>query len=404
MATSRTFSHYWLLAALVALTLPGMALAQGYGAGHTPVPGTGFTPPPPGPLDCNDPGNPLANCGFESGTFASWVPVDAVSPVIAMQVAAGGFYFGYGFFTSAPTEGTQSVVHGFDEFGATPTTLELGQDVSIPAGSSATLTFDYRGAWDLQTFGATLDRTFEVHIEPSGGGAPMQADTVLTATAGTAVLDTGSMTGNVDVSSFVGQSVRVNFVWTVPQSAVGPGFFEIDNVLIEIGADPADVTGEKTVTGSFVPGGAITYTVVLTNNGTGDQGDNAGDEFVDTIPAEITGVMATASSGTAAVAGNMVTWNGTIPAAGMVTITIDGTIDPATPPGTVISNIGDIFFDSTGDGINDAMGQTNAPPAGGPTVFTIGGIIPTLGGWGLGVLIAVLALLGMGTVMRRRLA
>ena len=44
----------------------------------------------------------------------------------------------------------------------------------------------------------------------------------------------------------------------------------------------------------------MTYTVTLTNNGTDAQADNAGHEFTDVLPAGLTLVSATATSGTAA--------------------------------------------------------------------------------------------------------
>ena len=52
--------------------------------------------------------------------------------------------------------------------------------------------------------------------------------------------------------------------------------------------------------GTFSVGGTVTYTVTLTNTGTGAQADNAGNEFTDTLPAALTLVSATATSGTAA--------------------------------------------------------------------------------------------------------
>lgn len=97
------------------------------------------------------------------------------------------------------------------------------------------LVFDYEAGW---WFGAgladpaTLDRTFEVVVEPSGGGAPMQTTTILTATAGSMNLDTGLLHGSVDLQAFEGQSVRVKFRWNIPESFTGPGFFQLDNVLL----------------------------------------------------------------------------------------------------------------------------------------------------------------------------
>ncbi len=218
---------------LLLAMIPAVLTAQPYGGDATlrgPVGGE----PVRGTLSCGAPANPFADCGFEAADLSNWVVADAASPLLPLQVAAGGSSVGYGFFATAPTEGVQTLVHGFDQVSGGADTIVIGQDISISAGSGATLTFDYRGAWDLMSFGATLDRNFEVHIEPSGGGAPMQVDSVLTATAGTIVTDTGALSGAVDVSAFVGQSVRANFVWDVPEGFVGPGFFQLDNVAVVV--------------------------------------------------------------------------------------------------------------------------------------------------------------------------
>jgi len=78
----------------------------------------------------------------------------------------------------------------------------------------------------MASFGATEDKTFEVNIEPSGGGAPLQTDLILTAEAGTtAIPNSGNnLVGIVDVSAFAGQSVRISFDWFVPQIFTGPVF------------------------------------------------------------------------------------------------------------------------------------------------------------------------------------
>jgi uncharacterized repeat protein (TIGR01451 family) len=98
------------------------------------------------------------------------------------------------------------------------------------------------------------------------------------------------------------------------------------------------VTGTMSVTGTLVPGGRITYTVLLTSSGTLPQYDNPGDEFTDVLPEGLTLVSASASSGGVAmnVATNTVTWSGAI---NSETITITATIKPGTA-GTSISNQG----------------------------------------------------------------
>ncbi len=136
------------------------------------------------------------------------------------------------------------------------------------------------------------------------------------------------------------------------------------------------VSASKTVTGTFVPGGAVTYTVTLTNNGSATTGDNTGDELTDVLPSNLTLVSASASSGTAVatVGTNTVTWNGAIPASGSVTITINATINTGTAGGTVVSNQGTASYDSNGDSTNDSSVPTDDPGVGGatdPTNFTV---------------------------------
>ena len=145
------------------------------------------------------------------------------------------------------------------------------------------------------------------------------------------------------------------------------------------------VTATKSVSGTFSPGGAITYSVVLTNIGAAAQGDNPGNEFSDILPASLTLVSASATSGSAVatVATNTVTWNGGIPAASSVTITIQATIKVTTSGGTVVSNQGTVSYDSDGNGTNDATAPTDDPSTPTPndaTSFTVtgGGGTPVL--------------------------
>lgn len=176
---------------------------------------------------------------------------------------------------------------------------------------------------------------------------------------------------------------------------------------------PASVSGTKTVAGTQSPGGTVTYTVVLTNSGTGPQNDNPGDEFTDVLPASLVLVSATASSGTATpdTGTNTVTWNGSIaPNGGTVTITIQATVSPTAQPGTSVSNQGTISFDSDGNNTNDATAVTDDPGvagAGNPTAFVIAGIsfvanVPTTGTLALALAALGLLLIGGLALSRRR--
>jgi len=138
------------------------------------------------------------------------------------------------------------------------------------------------------------------------------------------------------------------------------------------------VTGTKTASGTFVESGNVTYTVILSNSGTGAQADNPGNEFTDALPAGLTLISATATSGTAVatVASNTVTWNGSIAAGGSVTITIMASINTGTR-GMTISNQGSISYDADDNGTNESSAVTDDPGTQTPndsTSFLVGGV------------------------------
>ncbi len=174
-------------------------------------------------------GNPFVNCGFESGNFSGWVTQDLTSPFYALDVDGAGIDPWAGFFISNPTEGSWAALHGFDGDG--PGTISIAQDVLLPSGGPLTLYFDHREAWLF--FGGSLDRTFTVNVEPSGGGTPMQSTLILTAVSGISNSDTGPLTGEVDLTPFAGQDVRISFDWMIPENFTGPGFAQLDNVYVD---------------------------------------------------------------------------------------------------------------------------------------------------------------------------
>jgi len=136
---------------------------------------------------------------------------------------------------------------------------------------------------------------------------------------------------------------------------------------------PATVTATKTVAGTFRVGQNVTYTVTLSNSAAYDQQNNAGPEFTDALPASLTLVSATATSGTASTSGNTANWDGVVPAGGSVTITITATINAGTA-GTTISNQASVSFDADGNGVNEASNLSDDPAVGGasdPTSFLV---------------------------------
>lgn len=204
-----------------------------------------------------------------------------------------------------------------------------------------------------------------------------------------------SVSGGVTVNSMTFTSpTQVNLSLNTTAATAGLKTVTITNpdgqsangaILTVSGIPPAGavLSGTKTVAGSFVPGGAITYTLVLTNTGTGAQADNPGNELTDVLPASLSLVSANASSGTATatLATNTVTWNGALAVSGNATITVQATIKPGVAGGTLVSNQGSISYDSDGNGTNDAPAQTDDPAVAGasnPTVFTVGGAFFTV--------------------------
>lgn len=138
---------------------------------------------------------------------------------------------------------------------------------------------------------------------------------------------------------------------------------------------PATVSATKSVSGSFVEGGAVTYTIVLTNTGAFDQQNNTGPELTDVLPSQLTlvGASATAGTATANTGTNTVTWDGVVPAGGSVTITVNATVKTGTALQTV-TNQATVNYDANGDGTNEAAATSDNPatqPAGDATSFVV---------------------------------
>jgi uncharacterized repeat protein (TIGR01451 family) len=145
-------------------------------------------------------------------------------------------------------------------------------------------------------------------------------------------------------------------------------------------AKNVSMTATKTVSGAFVLGGLITYTVTLTNTGNGAQADNPGDEYVDVLPSQLTLVpgSTTASSGVITSAGNTVRWNGALDAGSALVLTIRATINQGTT-GMQVSSQGTASYDASHSGVNNRTLPTDDPGVAGaanPTVFVVGAMAP----------------------------
>jgi hypothetical protein len=243
-----------------------------------------------------NPLNPIVNGSFETGNLSGWSVKEltpASNPSLPVSVRGAGVQYPaptffaslyiLDYFASAPTDGQWAVLHDFN--GNDPATTafvnrrELYQDLTLPPGTT-TLEFDYRAAWELFRFGSTQARTFSVEIEPAGGGAALLTETILVAPNLTIEEDTDNPTGgtgdyppgNVDLSTLAGQNVRLKFVWNIPEPGTGFGFFQLDNIRLNMVANDAPVV---TVTApadaaTFVAGAPISFAASASDTGDGD--------------------------------------------------------------------------------------------------------------------------------------
>jgi uncharacterized repeat protein (TIGR01451 family)/fimbrial isopeptide formation D2 family protein len=335
-------------------------------------------------------------CPAGNGTFNAWsiivTPVhfvcSGITPAVtlsATKTVTGTFTVG-GTVTYTVTitnngTGGQADNAGHEFTDALPAGLTL---VGATATSGTATTAGNTANWD-------------------GSLAPLGGSVTITITATIDAGTQGTTIGNQGTVSYDADADGTNEA-TLPTDDPAVGGAS-DPTTFTVGA--AHVTGTKTVTGDFHQGGAITYTLVLTNSGAAATGDNAGDELTDTLPATVTVTGATATSGTAVTAGNTVTWNGAIPAGGSVTLTITATIH--NDASGTISNQASFTYDSDLDGTNDTNGVTDDPSVGGaadPTDIILivdAAPIPTLSEWGL-VFLGLGLMLAAWSALRRRTA
>jgi hypothetical protein len=179
----------------------------------------------------------LLNGSFEEG-FTNWVTSDLASPFQPLTVRENGYSPGFDFFSNVATQGANSATHGFD--GGGPGTISIAQDVGTIDFSSSRLTFDYRVAWDMFNFGgSSQDRVFSVVLRPSGGGTALATFEVVRANPGTVNLDSGALSGSVDLSAYIGTDAQIAFEAFIPEQMTGPAYLQLDNVVLSAVPEPS---------------------------------------------------------------------------------------------------------------------------------------------------------------------
>ncbi|HEX6099152.1 MAG TPA: ExeM/NucH family extracellular endonuclease [Thermoanaerobaculia bacterium] len=258
-----------------------------------------------------------------------------------------------------------------------------GDTAAAQANVSVTKTLDTAGPY---TIGQSV--TYTIVVANAGPSAATNVDVTDTPTnltitnvsgaCGSLPCTIGSLasgaSANITVTATIDSSGAFSNTATANGDESDPDGSDNSSSDGDVASQTGEVTATKSVSGTFVQGTNVTYTIVITNNMTVTQPNNFQHEFTDLLPAGLTYVSSTATSGTAAlvVAPDTFAWNGSIPAGGSVTITITCTISP-TATGT-ISNQGQTIFDTDGDNSNDSSHLTDDPSTAAvddPTSFTV---------------------------------
>ncbi len=189
----------------------------------------------------------LQNGGFETGDFTGWTTTTNIADQLTPWNVGGS---GGGFFgITSPLDGNFSAYNGFD--GAAGLEYNLFQDFAIAANNTATLTTNHRIQYNSLGIPSTLNRLFEISILDLSNNLLQTLFSQSVMMNGASDTDLGWVANTFDVSSFAGQTVRLNFRQFIPESYTGPANFQLDNISLNAtpnsATPPADVPEPGTV-------------------------------------------------------------------------------------------------------------------------------------------------------------
>jgi uncharacterized repeat protein (TIGR01451 family) len=265
--------------------------------------------------------------------------------VAPLDPGLSGGYIGigvdeYGNYSN-PTEGRQSTLGGanagpFPNEVGVRTTAALGYDW---LGGTGTLT---QPLWFNQSFRPSQTsaqyRKVVVYLTPVAAPNYMRIDVYMQYGYNQPLTQ---LLNGLMVRSATPSSVKVGFAASTGGST---NYHEIRNLIID--SLPTDVNLQILKTASTATvrqGGAISYTLTARNQGPSTTFTASNVPIVDTMPAQLTGVTwictvtGGATCGAASGSGNINT-TATLPFNSAAIYTVTGTVNPATPPGTQITN------------------------------------------------------------------
>jgi hypothetical protein len=181
----------------------------------------------------------VTNGGFETGTFSGWTTTEPTFPLAPWKVAtaADPDVSGFGVFVApSPPEGTYDALNGFD---GSPGHFTLSQTISIPAATTASLTWQDR----LQYEHSGQARLLEVKILNPATDAVLTTPYTYTTQPNDTRVDTGWQSRTADLSAFSGQTVKLVFDETIPENFTGPAQAELDAISVQTTPIPFAFTG-----------------------------------------------------------------------------------------------------------------------------------------------------------------
>lgn len=206
---------------------------------------------------------PVKNDGFEAGNFKGWIDKDMFDPFCDLRIVQAGSNDCWGFFTYSPTEGFYALGNGFD--GCGPDYISIKQEVKLPPGRNI-LRFDYRLGYDWLGISRTKNRTFSVIIQLPEQKIAKKEVVFRTDINAASNMDTGNLTGDVELTDFSGQTVVLWFEWFIPECYTGPAQFQLDNIRILNSSGPLFIKIIEPTEGSIVSGSNSVFKVNTDNS------------------------------------------------------------------------------------------------------------------------------------------
>lgn len=186
----------------------------------------------------------VTNGGFETGNFSGWTVINVTTNVwYNWRVTGSNCDACIDAWTSSPTiprSGSFSAWNGWAAGNPVPDAYRLRQDITIPNNPSEyiRLTFWRRLQWNLAFQpGSNQPQHFIVNVLNPSNNAVLREVYRFTAPAASQ----GPMTPPgpnwvqhvFNISEFKGQTVRLEFMFTIAQNTMGPGVVQLDDISVQ---------------------------------------------------------------------------------------------------------------------------------------------------------------------------